>query len=55
MNDKPCLCFYPCKNENCPKEKGTMCHPNDCETIIKYVNLTQGANYCPMCGRKLNA
>jgi hypothetical protein len=55
MNSKPCLCFYPCKNENCPKEKGTMCLVNHCEVVAKYSELTHKKNYCSVCGRGLNS
>jgi hypothetical protein len=60
MNDKPCLCYFPCKkesnnggNENCPKEKDDMCWVNHCEVVKKYSSLTYGKNYCSICGRKL--
>lgn len=50
---KPCLCYYPCYNGNCPKEKGTVCHINHCEIVRKYSQLTYNKKYCPECGRKL--
>jgi hypothetical protein len=53
MSNKPCLCHYPCKTENCPKEKGAVCWANHCEVVQKYSNLTYGKNYCLICGKKL--
>lgn len=53
MSNKICLCHYPCKIENCPKEKDTMCHVNHCAVMNEYSRLTYGNNYCPACGRKL--
>lgn len=52
--ENTCLCYYPCKNENCPKEKGAMCYVNHCEVIEKYSILNQEENNCcPKCGRRL--
>lgn len=53
MNDKKCLCFYPCDSDSCPKIKDSVCHPFICRTIGKYVELTSNKKYCSECGRKL--
>ncbi len=55
MDIKSCLCHYPCKTDNCPKEKDTVCHVNYCEIVQKYSVLNNKENnYCPICGRKLH-
>lgn len=53
MSNKSCLCHYPCKNENCPKEKDSVCHTNYCEIVEQYSQLTYMKKYCSECGRKL--
>jgi len=51
---KLCLCSYPCKTENCPKESpDQMCWINHCVAIQRYSNLTYGKNFCSECGRDL--
>jgi len=53
VNENPCLCHYPCKTENCPKEKDAACHVNHCEVVQKYSVLTYDKKYCSECGRKI--
>jgi len=55
VKEKPCLCNYPCKNENCPKGSKEMCHTNYCNILAEYSRLTYKNNYCPICGRKLKS
>jgi len=53
IESKPCLCYYPCNNINCPKEKDSVCHPYRCEIVHEYSRLTYHKKYCSECGRKL--